>query len=182
MTGNEKQQSAGETVTYEIKTVTAEELPLFYSVANLTPSPGMQPFISDEDREVELGCIGFLRVNFGYHGNKFHTSWVDHRGELKTQAFKDELDTVVNYLRGDGNMLNSLGSLSEYCYSHPEARLDIMRRDDIYGFRIDTDGYCYYIRGMLTQGDKGAYVYCYQRSRLDQCLGLAPFSFRTEGS
>jgi len=166
MTENEKQQSAGETRTYEIKTVTAAEFPLFYSVANLTPSPGMQPFISDEDREAELGCIGHLRVGFGYHGNKFLTIWYDCRKELKTKTFDDELDKIISHLHEDDNMLNSLASLSEYCRAYPEARIDVSRCD-AYGFRIDTDDHCYYIRGMLTQGDNNAYVYCYQRSRLE---------------
>jgi len=66
--------------------------------------------------------------------------------------------------------MNCLGSLSEYCYSHPEAKLDVTQRDDIYGFRIDTDDHCYYIRGMLTQGDYNLYCYCYERSILEQHL------------
>jgi len=145
-------------------------------IALTAETQGARPFVSDDERDAKLGCIGHLRADYGRRGNEFWTTWFDHCGELKTQAFKDELDMVINHLRGDGNILNSLGTLSEYCHSHPEAKLDVMHRDDIYGFRIDTDDHCYYIRGMLTQGDYNLYCYCYQRSRLEQHLA-APRSW-----
>jgi len=176
LTENKKQQNAGEKGAYEIKTVTASELLLFYSQTSKAQTQGTRPFVSDDERDAKLGCIGHLRADYGRRGNEFWTTWFDHCGELKTQAFKDELDMVINHLRGDGNILNSLGTLSEYCCSHPEAKLDVMHRDDIYGFRIDTDDHCYYIRGMLTQGDYNLYVYCYERSILEQHLA-APRSW-----
>ena len=47
------------------------------------------------------GCIGHLRGDMGHEGNGFYTTWFDHQEDLKTQAFKDELDIVVTALRFD---------------------------------------------------------------------------------
>lgn len=47
------------------------------------------------------GCIGHLRGDMGREGNSFYTTWFDHQEDLKTQAFKDELDIVVTALRFD---------------------------------------------------------------------------------
>lgn len=143
---------------YEIKTVPGGETALFFS---------------DDDRDTERGCIGHLRADFGYQGKQFWTTWFEHCGDLKTQAFKDELDAVINHLRKKGNMLHSLSSLSEYCRKHPGARLNLTYRHDTYGFKIDTEDHSYYIRGMLTHGDNNMYCYCYRRDMLEKSLAAA---------
>lgn len=139
---------------YEIKTAPTEEIDLFYS---------------NDERDVELGCIGHLRADFGRDGKQFWSSWFEHCSELKTQAFKDELDLVINHLREKDNMLHSLSALTEFCHNHTDAQLNIKYRDDTYGFKIDTEAHSYYIRSMLTQGDNNLYCYCYVRGGLEQC-------------
>ena len=51
--------------------------------------------------EGQTGCIGHLRGDFGSGGNEFFTSWFDHRRDLKTDQFKNELDEVINALRSE---------------------------------------------------------------------------------
>ncbi len=77
--------------TYEIKPVPGDEANLFYANAG---------------KEAERGCIGYLRADFGGNGKEFWTTWNDHCKDLKTQAFKDELNEVIDHLRERGNMLD----------------------------------------------------------------------------
>lgn len=49
----------------------------------------------------QTGCIGHLRADMDTGGNGFFSSWDNHRGDLKTQEFKDEFDAVINALRFD---------------------------------------------------------------------------------
>ena len=67
------------------------------------------------------GCIGHLRGDMDRSGKGFFTSWEDHCGELKTQAFKDEFDDFINALRFDeryDGIFKNRSSLSRYCYEH----------------------------------------------------------------
>jgi hypothetical protein len=130
-------------------------------------------FSSADEKSGRSGRIGHLRTDFGRRGMEFWSNWFDHCDELKTQQFKDEFDAVIMQLREDGNMLNSLSALKEYCYRHREAKLESTYRSDSYGFKIVTEAHCYYIRGTLAQGDYNVYCYCYDRCRLEQCLAEA---------
>jgi len=114
------------------------------------------------------GCIGHLRGDMGREGSSFYTTWFDHQEDLKAQAFKDELDTVVNALRFDpayGGALASRGKLAAYCYAHPDGR--IAPDGNAYGFRLDTENYVYMLRLCSDWGDYNFYVYCYVREQLD---------------
>jgi hypothetical protein len=141
--------------TYEIKPAADSEVNLLYS---------------NQGKDADLGCIGYLRADFGRDGKGFWTTWFDRCADLKTQEFKDELDEVINHLRESGNMLGSFAALARYCYDHNEARLGDGHRKDTYGFRIDTDNHSYFLRGMLTQGDYNLYCFTYQRDKLEQYL------------
>lgn len=114
------------------------------------------------------GCIGHLRGDMGSEGKSFYTTWFDHQEDLKTQAFKDELDAVVNALRSDsayGGALASRGKLAAYCYAHPDGR--ITQGGNAYGFRLDTENYAYMLRLCSDWGDYNFYIYCYVRESLD---------------
>ena len=50
----------------------------------------------------QTGSIGHLRGDFGSGGKEFFSSWFDHRRDLKTDEFKNELDEVINTLRSEG--------------------------------------------------------------------------------
>ena len=114
------------------------------------------------------GCIGHLRGDMGREGNSFYTTWFDHQEDLKVQAFKDELDTVVNALRSDpayGGALASRGKLVAYCRAHPDGR--ITPDGNAYGFRLDTENYVYMLRLCSDWSDYNFYIYCYVRESLD---------------
>ena len=115
-----------------------------------------------------VGCIGHLRGDMGREGNGFYTTWFDHQEDLKTQAFKDELDTVVNALRFDpayGGALASQGKLAAYCRAHPDSLISPDGHE--YGFRADTENYSYMLRLNPNWGEYNFYIYCYVREMLD---------------
>ena len=125
------------------------------------------------------GCIGHLRGDMGRKGNSFYTTWFDHQENLKTQPFKDELDTVVNALRSDpayGGALASRGKLAAYCYAHPDSRIGKDGRE--YGFRLDTENYSYMLRLCSDWGNYNFYIYCYVRESLDCHLAEAERGIR----
>jgi len=125
-------------------------------------------FYRNDGKESEIGCIGYLRGDFGRHGDEFHTTWFDQCAELKTQAFKDERNTVIDRLY-EGGMLKGRSALSQYCRAHSEAQLDT-DRGEAYGFKIETKDHSYYIRGVIMQGDYDFYCMCYDRERLENYL------------
>ena len=141
--------------TYEIKPVHGDEANLFYANAG---------------KEAERGCIGYLRADFGGNGKEFWTTWNDQCKDLKTQAFKDELNEVIDHLRERGNMLDGYAGLSKFCFENRDAKLGAGHRDDSYGFRIDTDSHSYFLRGILARGDYNLYCFTYQRDKLEQYL------------
>ena len=125
------------------------------------------------------GCIGHLRGDMGREGNSFYTTWFDHQEDLKVQAFKDELDTVVNALRFDpacGGALASRGKLAAYCYARPESGMGTITRE--YGFRVDTEDYAYMLRLNPNRGEYNFYIYCYVRERLDSHMAEAQRGIR----
>ena len=120
------------------------------------------------------GCIGHLRVDMGSNGKGFFSNWDDHSPDLKTQAFKDEFDTVINALRFDkqyGSIFKDRASLAKCCYSEPESSFGNGRE---YGFRVDTEEHSYMLRLNPNPGEYAAYVYAYDREMLDGVLHPAP--------
>lgn len=125
------------------------------------------------------GCIGHLRGDMGSTGDGFYTTWFDHQENLKTQAFKDELDTVVNALRFDpsyGGVLSRRSTLAAYCYAHPESAMGTITRE--YGFRADTEDYAYMLRLNPNRGEYNFYIYCYVREQLDNHMAEAQRGIR----
>lgn len=93
--------------------------------------------------EGQTGCIGHLRGDFGSGGNEFFTSWFDHRRDLKTDQFKNELDEVINALRsGEYGLLKSRTDMSQYARSRPDSAFEGSYTTE-YGFRADTEKYAW---------------------------------------
>ena len=115
----------------------------------------------------QTGCIGHLRADLG-SGEAFFSSWEDHGGDEKTQAFKDEFDSVINTLRKD--FLKSRSDLSKYCYAHPESSFG---NDREWGIRVNTAQYSYLMRLNPNKGEYSLYCYCYRRDWLDHHLEKA---------
>lgn len=110
---------------------------------------------------MQTGFIGYLRADMDSNGEGFFSSWNDFRKDLKTQAFKDEFDEVINGFRDEGYFLHNRAALSKYCNSHPEASFgkDSLGNEREYGVRVNTDQYAYLMR---LNPHKGEYnLYCY---------------------
>jgi hypothetical protein len=120
-------------------------------------------FYSNPEKDKELGCIGHLRGDFGHKGKEFWHSWFDHQSELNTPEFKADIASVMERLKKD--LLKNYGSMANYCYQHREARMEGAIYPEMYGFRLNTDHYRYYIRCSLQMGDYNFYVYCYKNEK-----------------
>ena len=123
--------------------------------------------------EGQTGCIGHLRGDFGSGGNEFFTSWFDHRRDLKTDQFKNELDEVINALRSEEyGLLKSRTDMSQYAKSRPDSAFEGSYTTE-YGFRADTEKYAFLIRCNPTRGDYNFYCYCYVREWLNRHMEKA---------
>lgn len=111
-----------------------------FEIKIMTPAERSYCYTGSQQLDKQTGCIGHLRGDMDRSGNGFFTSWEDHCGELKTQAFKDEFDDFINALRFDeryDGIFKNRSSLSRYCYEHKES---VFAEDFIpqYGFRRDS--------------------------------------------
>ena len=124
----------------------------------MTPTERMYSYTQSQQLIMQTGCIGHLRGDFGSTGEQFFTSWDDHRADLKSDAFKQEFDEVIDALRKDENhgcVLRSRKDLLSACAQTPDSSFGNGRE---YGFRADTEHYSYMFR--LKPG-KGEYnIYC----------------------
>ena len=119
----------------------------------------------------QTGCVGHLRADLEAGSDRFFSVWEDHRPALKTGAFREELNRVVDAFRfapATGGFLRSRGQLEAFCRAHPEAALGNALGD--YGLRADTYRYSYLLRLNPRHGIYHAYVYCYTRPMLDTHL------------
>ena len=132
----------------EVTRLTLEETLLFYS---------------KPQKDKDLGCIGHLRGDFGHKGKEFWHSWFDHQSELNTPEFKADIASAMEHLRKD--LLKNYRSMASYCYQHKEAKMEGAVYPEMYGFRLNTDNYRYYIRCSLQMGDYNFYIYCYKNQR-----------------
>ena len=118
-------------------------------------------FHMEGEKAERHGYIGYLRADYGRSGREFHTSWFDSQPGLKTQAFRDEFDGIINYLR-DASI-------------HPVEGPDIFRfnclqtmrstnfpvMDSDVRFKIVTGGYSYYFRCQPRVNDYNLYCMCF---------------------
>ena len=112
-------------------------------------------------QEIESGCVGHLRGDFGRDGDEFWTSWFDHQSHLKSKDFRDELQTVVNALREPKGLLDGFSAMNRKCVSGQKV-------DDSFGFRAESENYEYCLRCIPRRGDYNFYLYCYDKAVLRQ--------------
>ena len=148
------------------------------TIRPMTPQERMYSYTQSQQIMTQTGCIGHLRGDLDSGGKGFFTSWDDYRTDLKTEAFKAELDNVVNAMRFDpqyGGVLKDRKSLGVYCYHSPESSFG---NDREYGFRADTAQYTYFLRLNPNRGEYNFYIYCYRREWLDHHLNRAKGGIR----
>ena len=86
---------------YKLRPASREEAGLFYSQV-------------EEERDLQAGTVGHVRMDFGSSGKGFHHSWWPHNeDQFNTGEFKDDLQEVVDTLRADGP-LKDLASMRAY--------------------------------------------------------------------
>lgn len=128
-------------------------------------------FLKPEQRENSLfyrmegeaaerhGIIGYLRGDYGKSGNEFWTTWFDNQPHLKTSAFKQEFNSIMDYLRDESQKANLDGNseFAAHCLKN-------MRRpvtDTAVRFKIQTEDYSYYVRCHPRQSDYDFYCMAY---------------------
>ena len=131
------------------------------SIRAMTEKERAFSYTQDEEILEKAGCIGHLRGDMGKDGNEFWTTWDDHVQGLKTDAFQQVFDQVVNLLRSDaqyGSMLKSRDAMAAYCKSNPDSTFQGSYAQE-YAFRADTETDSYMIRCNPSRGDYNFYVY-----------------------
>ena len=120
----------------------------------------------------QTGLIGYLRADMGTNGNEFWSTWNDFRKDLKTDAFKNEFDNVINYFREKGQFLSDRQTLSNFC-DDTQKTLKFGERYGAgrdYGVRVNTQDYAYLMRLNPHRGEYNLYCYCYRKDWLDSHL------------
>jgi hypothetical protein len=118
-------------------------------------------FGKDHDLKERIGEIGHLRGDFGSSGGLFYTTFFDSCPELKTAAFKQEFDDVVNTLRE--GILKSRADMSKMCWGKT---LLTGAYCEQYAFYFDTEQYAYLLRCIPVKGDYNFYLYAFVKEKL----------------
>ena len=145
------------------------ETPIRYLLCPAFPEEAGLFYAQTPERDEELGAIGHVRIDFGYHGREgfYHTWWPRGPEELNTQEFREELDRVVNDLRK--GVLKDLPSMRRYCYGS-EGVIEGGTCCQNYGFTLETGRYLYRLRCNPIEGDYQAYLSCFDKQT--QQMGL----------
>lgn len=149
------------------------------TIRPMTPAERKYAYNQSQQLTCQTSCIGHLRADFGSSGNEFYSSWYSRLPSLNDDAFKAEIDQVVNALREDsayGGILASREKMGSYCRKRPESSCGPDSRE--YGFRADTEKYTYLLRLNPNPGEYNLYAYCYVKAHLDRHLKSAEVGIR----
>lgn len=106
-----------------------------FEIRSATPAEQQYCYSKSTQIEGQAGCIGYLRADFGSGGDDFFASWFDSNREWKNPTFSNELDQLINTLRGfqteclisgttsQETFLVGRTELSNYCHAHPEGTI-----------------------------------------------------------
>ncbi len=148
-----------------------------YELQNIIQSEFALMFAPHE-KEIERGCIGYLRADFN-RGKEFFSTWFDETSKLKAQDFKNEFDEVINYFR-ESSAAPLLKSRSDMLKMCNELKPTVYDGDNnIRGFKVETSGYTYYLKCTPRPGDYDLYCYCYNTELLTQYLKTQPLKNET---
>ncbi len=143
------------------------------SIRAMTPEEIKYSYSQSQQLRMQCGSIGHLRGDFGSKGYDFYTTWDDHSPRLKTEAFKSEMDEVINALRSDGyGLLKDRYAMGEFKQRYPESAFTGNYTTE-YGFRADTQEHAYLLRCNPVRGDYNFYCFCYQAKWLDRNIEKA---------
>lgn len=140
-------------------------------------------FRLDGEAAERHGSIGYLRADFSRSGREFHCAWFESQSHLKTPAFKQEFDDVINSLRDDGEKppFASRANLAAFCSATPGKELTTRGG----GYAVQTLDFSYYFRCLPRPGDYDIYCFTFDNRLLlpelagkhelpDFCYSTAP--------
>ncbi len=124
-------------------------------------------FVYNSGKDVQRGCLGRLRGDFGGGGNEFWCTWEDETKELKADDFRDIFNDVINHFRfkSDTPLLKSRSDMRKICGSLNPFKLS-NTFTDTYVFKVVTDDYTYFLRCCSEVGDYNFYIFAYNNEKL----------------
>ena len=146
------------------------------TIRAMTPAERNYCYSQSQQISMQTGLIGYLRADMDTSRNGFFSTWNTFRAELKSDAFKQEFDDVINDLREEGNILHNRTTLSRLCNKAQESAFHNGRNE--YGFRVDTEHYSYMMRLNPNKGEYNLYCYCYVRQWLERHMKQAERGIR----
>ena len=138
----------------------------------LTPVERLYTYGQSQQLIMQTGAIGYLRGDFGRNGAEFYSSFFDLMESLKTDAFRVDIDTVVNTMREAGGPLRDRYAMASFCSLRESAAFKSNLETE-YAFRVDTAQFSYMMRCNPTPHDYNFYIWCYQRSSLEMHMASA---------
>ncbi len=136
-------------------------------------------FTQSQQLASQTGCLGHFRADFGPDGDEFHSSWEDQRSDLKTDAFKEQFNEIIDELRNgtdNGKLFSTRANLARFCFRHPTAAIPLAK--DSTAYRFDVGDYAYLMRLNSNRGDYNIYIYVYVADWLDKHLHEAERGIR----
>lgn len=136
---------------------------------------GNKSFFMGDGRTDDKGFIGYLRGDFGRNGTEFWSTWFPNNEELNTNEFKQEIDTVVNFLRE--GILKDRQSMNKAAGEHRDCLLECDGTS--YGVFVDTKHYEFDLRMNVNMGTYDYYIFCEDKRLASQDI-LNKKRFRDE--
>ena len=139
-----------------------------FTLRPLTVPERKYTYAQSSQLQGQTGNIGYLRGDFGSSGDQFYTTWFDTRPQWKSDAFKRDLDDVINALRSEEyGLLQSRSQMVRYGRENKESEMQGAYTTE-FGFRADTEKYAFVLRCNPTRGDYNFYCLCYVKEWLDK--------------
>lgn len=137
-------------------------------------------YTTDQSMQLEgqTGCIGHMKADARADDHGFSKTWINHRQNLMTKEFQQDLEGVLNALTDDercGGLLKSVADMGGFCSDHPEGSFE---NGFAFGFRADTKWYSFLIRIQPYKADENLLMYCYRRDWLNDHMKKAERGIR----
>lgn len=144
-----------------------------FTLRPLTVPERKYTYAQSSQLQGQTGNIGYLRGDFGSSGDQFYTTWFDTRPQWKSDAFKRDLDDVINALRSEEyRLLQRRSQMVRYGRENKESEMQGAYTTE-FGFRADTEKYAFVLRCNPTRGDYNFYCLCYVKEWLDKHIAEA---------
>lgn len=136
-------------------------------------------FALPEEKDLELGTIGHVRIDFGYRGKEFwHTWWPRGKDEWNSDEFREVLGTLVTALRVDGP-LKDIDAMDSYCRANGGEIEGGWA--PCYGYVAETEHYRFCLRCISVCGDYNAYLTAFDLRVQGQSIQKKPEQGMTMG-